>query len=115
MNLSQVKIEIEEKQPDVKPELRKREARLLKLIEALESISQSKEWSTLKTEVFEGLVSNLEKDIKYEAKKEDPDPKKLNRLSGELKWAEKYADLSKLADNYKLDLKRIRTQLYDKE
>ncbi len=114
MNLSQVTIELQEETVDIKPHLRSEESRLLKIIEAIGKVEKSKEWSTLKTEVFENLVNMLEKDIKNEAKKEDPDTKKLNRLAGELKWAEKYADLTKLVNTYKVELTRIRTKLYGK-
>ncbi len=93
---------------DVKPKLRSEESRLVKIIEALRKIEESEAWSTLKNEVFDGLVDRLERDIQIEAVKNDPDPKKLNRLSGEWTWAKKYSDLSKLVDTYKVELQRIR-------
>jgi len=60
------------------------------------------------------LVNVLEKDIRTEAKKEDVSTNKLNRLSGELKWAERYADLGKLENTYKVQLQSVRTKLYGK-
>lgn len=117
MNLSQVQVDlqVEEQSPERETNLRAEEARLLKIIEAIQGIQQTKEWSTLKIEVFDNLANVLEKDIRTEAKKDDPDPKKLNRISGELKWAEKYSDLQKLENVYKVELQRIRTHLYGKK
>lgn len=112
MNLAQIQLENES---SVGERYTAEEARLVRIIEAIQGIQSSKEWSTLKTEVFENLVNLLEKDLKNEAKKEDPDPKKLNRLSGELKWAEKYADLDKLEASYRTLLTSVRIKLNGKE
>lgn len=105
----------EEEQVDQKPLLRQREAFLLKIIEAIQGIIKTPEWSTLKIEVFDNLVNVLEKDIKDEAKKEDPDALKLNRLAGQLKWAEKYSDLTKLEAIFRTELTSIRKNLYGTE
>ncbi len=103
-----------EKEPEIdrKPQLRSEEARLLRIIEALRKIEESHEWSTLKIELFDGLVGRLERDIQTEAIKDDPNPMKLNRLAGELKWAHKYSDVSKLVNTYKVELQRVRKTLY---
>lgn len=118
MNLSQVQVSLEDTKPElqenVKTKLQAEESRLLKIIEALQGISQSKEWSTLKTEVFDNLVNVLDKELRTEAKKNDPDPKKLNRLSGELKWAERYSDMQRLENSYRVQLQNVRLQLYGK-
>lgn len=117
MNNSSIRVELsEEPTPvDIQPKLRSEEARLVNIIEAVGRLKGSKEWSTLKTEVFDNLVNVLEKDISAEAKKDDPNPLKLNRLSGELKWAARYADLQKMEDTYRVQLTGIRKQLYGKE
>lgn len=116
MNLSQVAIEkIEDTQSQNLERHIAEEARVVRIIEAIQGVQDSKEWSTLKTEVFDSLVNVLEKDLKTEAKKEDPDPKKLNRLSGELKWAEKYSDLTKLEISYRTQLQGIRKHIHGKE
>lgn len=115
MNLSQVTIEIQEdSQQDIQPKLRAEESRLVRIVEALQEVQSTKAWSSLKTEVFDNLVNVLEKDIKNEAKKEDPSPLKLNRLSGELRWAERFSDLSKLENQYRIQLTGVRTQLHGK-
>ena len=97
---------------EVKVKLRSEESRLVRIIEALRDVQDVKSWQLLSEEVFKPLVNILEKDIKTEARKEDLSPQRLNRLSGELKWAEKYADLAKLENNYQVHLKSIRTKLY---
>ena len=115
MNNSQVFIDLKpESNEDVATKLRVEEARVLRIIEALDGIQDSKEWSSLKTEVFDNLVNVLEKELRTEAKKDEPSPLKLNRLSGELKWAERFADLNKLANSYRVQLKNIRQQLHGK-
>jgi hypothetical protein len=99
---------------EIKPQLVEREAKVVRIIEAIQGISASKHWSTLKTELFDDLPKMLRKEILSEGRKEDPSPTKLNRLSGELKWAEKYADLSKLEATQRVELQRIRMQLHGK-
>lgn len=104
-----------EERADIKPQLRERESTLVKVLEAAQGVAATTAWSTLKTELFENLVNVLEKDIKDEAKKENPDALKLNRLAGQLKWAEKYADLTKLGNIFRQELIGIRKQLYGTE
>jgi hypothetical protein len=106
---------LQELEQDNQPKLRAREAEILVLIEAIQGVVKTKEWSTLKTELFDNLVNVLEREIKDEAKKENPDTLKLNRLAGQLKWAEKYADLSKLEAVFRNELTSIRKQLYGTE
>ncbi len=109
MNLSQVHVDLsDDSREDPGPRLQAEEARLLKIIEALQGIGQSKEWSTLKTEVFDNLVNVLEKDLKTEAEKTDCAPSTLNRISGKLEWARKYSDLSKLENGYRVQLQNVR-------
>lgn len=98
-----------------KERLQKEESRLVRILESLQVIQKSKEWSSLKTEVFDNLVNVLEKDLRTEAELDNPDPKKLNRLSGELKWARRYSDLSRFESEKRIELQRIRLQLYGKQ
>lgn len=104
----------EEETVDRRPMLREQEARLIKIIESLKQVSDSSGWSTLKIEVFAPLVETLEKSLREEAKKDTPDALVLNRLAGQLKWAEKYADLSKLESVFRSELTNIRTYLNGK-
>lgn len=113
MNLSQVQVDLgDEPREDLSPKYRAEEARLLKIIQALQGVQGSKEWSSLKTEVFDNLVNSLERDLREEAKKDDPSTNKLNRLSGEIKWAERFSDLGKLENTYRVQLQNIRKVLY---
>lgn len=91
-----------------------RESELIMILEAIRKISESDEWSTLKIHVFDGLTEALTREIHNEARKENPDTLKLNRLAGQLKWAEKFSDLSKLDQGYRLELTQIRKLLYGK-
>lgn len=91
-----------------KKDLAEREAQLIRIIESLQAVQTSKEWSSLKTEIFDGLVTRLKSLIFTEAKKEQPDTLRLNRLSGQLEWAEKFADLSKLEAKYRTELTNVR-------
>lgn len=114
MNLGQVRVDLEEVPEDISPKLQAEEARLIKLIEAIQQVQSSKGWSTLKTEVFDNLVNVLEKDLKAEARKELPEIHKLAKLNGELKWAERYSDLTKLEQMYRTQLQNVRKQLHGK-
>lgn len=92
-----------------------REATLVRLIEAIQRIDASEDWSTLKTEIFDTLSSSLERELKEESKKENPNTNKLNRLSGELKWAERFADFNKYATTLRVELQGIRQRLHGTE
>ncbi len=93
---------------DLTETLKEQEGKLLRIIEALQTVQDSKGWSTLKADVFDGLVESLNRAITSEARKENPDTLKLNRLAGQLKWAEQYADLGKLEQMFRQDLANIR-------
>ena len=97
-----------------KPLLRKREQELTDITTALRGVQASKEWSSLKIKLFDPLVETLNRDLVTEGKKEIPDTLKLSRLAGQLKWAEKYADLGKLEDVFRLELQNIKKLLYGK-
>lgn len=103
-----------EEKPDTTPQLKEREQYLVRVIEALRGVRHSKEWSTLKTELFDGLTASLEKQLKNEARQEDLNVLSLARIAGQLKWAERYADLEKLEQTFLVELKNIRLNLYGK-
>lgn len=118
MNNSRIEIEsssLEAKEVDRKEFLRESEQKTIHLIEAIQRVEQSEDWSTLKTEIFDGLTLKLNKQLQEEAKKEVPDTLVLNRLSGQIIWADKYSDLSKLGNTYRLELTKIRKLLYGTE
>jgi hypothetical protein len=105
-----------DKEPEVdrEPSFREKEGELMTILGAIQKLQETKEWSTLKEKVFDGLTSTLNKEILNEAKKENPDTLKLARLTGQLKWAEKYSDLSKLEGVFRQELTHIRKLLYGK-
>ena len=111
MNNSRIALEYSEEKPDTTPLLRERQATILRIIEAIQEIEKTKAWSTLKTEIFHGLDKLLDNELRAEAKKEQPDPSRLNRLAGQLHWAERYADLSKLEERYRTELKQINQRI----
>lgn len=115
MNLSQVQVEMEvSSQEDLSPKYRAEEARLLNIIESIQEVRATKAWSSLKAEIFDKLVDVLDRELGTEARKNSPDPLKLNRTSGELKWAERFSDLHKLENVYRAQLTAVRKQLYGK-
>lgn len=117
MNNSKFTIDSVFKEPGIeerKPQLREEEGKLVKIIEALNTIADSKEWSTLKNTVFDGVVETLEKQLKAEASKDDPDKMVLAKINGQLVWARKYADLESLSNVFRLQLTQVRTLLYGK-
>lgn len=91
--------------------VQEKETQLVRDIEAVQALRQSAAWSSLKTDIFDGLVRRLKSELLSEAKKEEPSPLKLNRLAGELKWADKFSDLEKWEKELRLELQRVRTNL----
>lgn len=110
LTLEAVKL-YQEKEIDLAPILREKEAELLETISAVQKISKTKEWSTLKTKVFDGITEHLSQEITREARIETPDTLKLNRLAGQLKWAERYSDLQKFEDSLRVELTNVRNKL----
>lgn len=96
---------------DPAPALGAEEARLVTILESIQHLGESKDWKTLQDTLFGSLPNILERELKEEAMKAIPDTNKLNRLAGQLEWAEKYADLSKLERRYRNELQAIRTRL----
>lgn len=108
-------ISIESALEEIPPErtewMRAREGTLVKIIESLGRLSVTDEWSTLKTEVFNGVVENLEKRLVSESSKMPLDTGKIYQLQGQLVWARRYANLDTLTDTFRLELTNIRNQL----
>lgn len=109
--IEKVSLTLEEPE-DKKPLFQEKESELILILEAIQEVLDTKGWSTLKIKLFDGVVEKLSKELTNEANKENPDTLKLNRIAGQLKWAEKYADLSKLATIFRLELTNVRKLLY---
>lgn len=94
-----------------KERLREREAKLVRTIEALVGVSQSNEWSSLKTELFDKTLETVEQKLRLEAEKPEVCLPELYRLQGERKWARRYADPLLLVEEFRVELAHIRKQL----
>lgn len=105
--IERVKLSLEEPSLNLEP-LRESEAKIVRIIEAIVKLEKSEEWSTLKSLIFDEALESLEKRLKLESKSAKLDDSKIYRLQGELSWAEKYADLHKLAQVYRQELTNIR-------
>jgi Lhr-like helicase len=101
-----------EKEP-VSPQekVQEREAWLVRVIEAARAVSDSAEWSSLKEEVFDGVLERLERDLARESMKPEVNTPELYRLQGQILWARKYADIATLADEYRSELTNVRKRL----
>lgn len=97
---------------DAMPLLREEESKVVRIITALQEVQQTSAWRSLKELKLDDLVRSLKSKLLSEAKKDIPDTLKLRHLSGQIEWAEKYADLAKWEAVLKVELKRIRTRLY---
>lgn len=102
----------EENEPqDLKPVLREREAKLVKIIEALGQVEAADEWQTLKELYLDEIVKSLESRLVTEAKAKTINEPELYRLQGQLAWAKKYANLEQLRQSFKVELQNIRKQI----
>ena len=91
--------------------LRHKESELVAIIEALDAIGQSKEWTILKDKIFIDVVESLKRQREIEIEKQPINGPKVHSLNGQLVWAKKYLNLSDIASIYKLELGEIRKQL----
>lgn len=96
---------------DKSPWMRAREAELVKIIEAIGSLSASKEWSTLKNSVFDGVLENLEKRMASESNKMPLNEQEIYKLQGQIAWARKYSKMDTLIEAFRLELTNLRKQL----
>ena len=91
-----------------KETLRERDSRLVRIIESLGAIMDSKEWSTLKENVFDDVYFSIERRMKKEMEKPEISLPEMYRLQGEMKWAKKYSNLDTLREVFHQELVKIR-------
>lgn len=91
--------------------LRAKQAELLRLLDAVASLSKSSEWATLKEIVFDKSVASIEKQIISESLTGMINSNKLYKLQGEWAWAKQYADMDRFADTLKIQLEEIKKKL----
>jgi hypothetical protein len=94
-----------------KTNLRKTQADLMRLLEALSKLDKSEEWNVLKELVFDKSVASIERQLLSESLNETIETNKLYKLQGELAWAKRYSDVNRLADTLKTQLKDIKNRL----
>lgn len=109
LNIEPLDLSTEETGPDLE-RLRGRDARLVKLIEALGSLKKNKEWSTLREELFDGDLDSLERRQVTEANKLEVNLPTLYRLQGQIQQARRW-DLDSLLVQYQAELANIRKTL----
>ena len=97
---------------DLTGPLKEREANLVKMIDALKAVAGTKEWSSLKTLIFDGRVEETRKAIFHEARKDKPDLQMLAKLNGKYEEVRKYADLLELAKVFQVELNNIKIKLH---
>lgn len=109
-------IVLEETRPELESSvldrLEEEEGKLIRIVKAIREVKESKPWSVLKELIFDDLAFSLQKDLTSEAKKDTPDPLRLNRFAGQLKWAERYANLDILEGDYSKRLTAIKLKTH---
>ncbi len=90
---------------------REKEAELIQIIEAIETVAQSKEWAVLKEKLWDGVVDSLMKQRNVEVEKKPLNGPLIHSINGQLVWAKKFLNISDLANIYKLELQNIRSKL----
>lgn len=90
---------------------RQKEADLLAIIKAIQTIAESQEWLVLKEKIFDGVVESIKKQREIEIEKKPLNGPMIHSLNGQLVWAKKYSNFETLADIYKQELTNIRKQL----
>ena len=95
----------EEQPADIKPMLRARQEEIAKIIEAVDSVSQSNYWKVIEG-VFQASLNNAVNQICTEK-----DNQKRDYLQGKIEVLSKYADFKSFSEAYRLELKNIEQQL----
>lgn len=90
---------------------RQKETELIQIIEAIEKITDSREWNILKEKIFDGVVQNITRQRDIEVEKKPLNGPVIHSLNGQLVWAKKYSDFGSLANIYRLELQNIRNKL----
>ena len=115
MNNSKIAFDnIEEETKDKLSFLQKQQGEFSQIVEAINRVEASQDWQKLKRLVLDGVVTTLEKKVASEASKEEVNTPELYRLQGQLTWARKYADLSKFAEFFRVQISNLKNQINGK-
>ena len=96
----------EEPKVDIKPMLHQRQEKIVKIIEAIDSISQSNYWKHLEKEVFQPTLNSSVNQLCMEK-----DNQTRDRLQGKIEVLSKYANFKMFSEAYRMELKKIKEQL----
>lgn len=96
----------EEPQADIAPMLRARQEEIVKIIEAIDSISHSNHWKFIEESVFKTSLSSAVNQICVEK-----DDRKVAHLQGKIEVLSKYANFKEFSEAYRMELKSIEQQL----
>ena len=86
--------------------LRKQEQELLEVIEAIESIKSSNYWKVLEKKVWTPSLDTLQRQLNKEK-----EVNQIFQLQGQIKWAEKVADLDKMSKMMRNTLQGLKNSL----
>lgn len=112
MNNSQIAREnLEETEDNRLSFLQKQQGELSQLVETINRVEASEDWQKLRAILLNDVASSLERSLKSEAEKSELNLPKIYRLQGQLEWARKYADLSKLVEWKKKELENIKNYI----
>lgn len=103
----------DENEPDLTIGLRTRETELVNMIDAIIKVAGTSEWKALEGLIFNKQVEALERELRSEAKRKELNTPEIYRLNGKIEIANRYSDLDKLANTYRLELINIRKRLKD--
>ena len=90
-----------------------REAFLIRIIETIQSVADSREWKLLVKEIFADVTASLERRLVAETKKPKIDEAEIYRLQGQLGWARKYSNLMDLQQAFKVELLNIKQRKHE--
>lgn len=96
----------EEQSVDIAPMLRTRQEEIVKIIEAIDSISHSNHWKFLEEKVFQISLDSSVNQLCIEK-----DDRKVANLQGKIEVLSKYADFKGFSEAYRLELKNIEQKL----
>lgn len=113
MNNSKIAFDnqLEDEVVDNSPHFREKEVELIAIIEAINALSQNKDWLLLQEKVFDGIVDSLKRQRDTEVEKKPLNGPVIHSINGQLLWAKKYSNIISLAQIYKLELMNVRKQL----
>lgn len=90
---------------------REQESKLIKIVEALNKVSENRDWKYLQDTIFQGVVDGLKRERETQIERQPLNGPLIHNLNGQIKWAKKYLDLLDLASIYKQELVNVRKQL----